>query len=257
MERNATRRPGDEKFINKDTLTMYCNTNACVLQEPVKGFVLEFPGLGGGSCLGGNPNPGEYNTEHTRFLGEQGILHIYVFSGPWSWMNKGAVRLVDNIIAAARDKYNMPADSPIAVIGGSMGGLGALIYSASGENIPVACAAACPCVDVLKQMGVLHHFPRTYIRAVLDYDMPLEAGLKSLSPIERLNDMPRIPYLILNDCADELFPEADMDGYVEKLSAKGHDVTYVKLPGCKHGEIPQETMDALFRFVSDHILAVL
>lgn len=255
MKRTATRFPGDDAFINKDTFTMYCNTNASVLKEPVRGIAVEFPGLGGGSCLGGSPDPADYCTEHARYLGERGILHVYMFSGPWSWMNRGAVRMTDNVIAAAKDRYGLSDDAPVAVLGGSMGGLGALIYCVYGENIPVACAAACPCVDVRKQMNVLFHFPRTYVSAVLSCDMPIAQGLDTISPAAHTDDMPAIPYMILNDCADELFAEADTDAYTEKLLALGHDIDYVKLPGCRHGEIPKEVKDGLYRFIGGHIEA--
>ena len=42
----------DNKYINKETLPYYANTNEEHLVLPVKGIVLEFPGLGGGSSAG-------------------------------------------------------------------------------------------------------------------------------------------------------------------------------------------------------------
>ena len=49
--------------------------------------------------------------------------------------------------------------------------------------------------------------------------------------------MPHIPYMIVNDGADEYFPEGMTEGYVADLREHGHDVTYLCLEGCRHGEI--------------------
>ena len=42
----------DRDLINPDTVDLYCNTNAHLLTAPPPAYVLEVPGLGGGSCLG-------------------------------------------------------------------------------------------------------------------------------------------------------------------------------------------------------------
>ena len=121
----------DRRFIHPDTLPYYCNTNAHLLTTTPRAFVLEFPGLGGGSCLGGCMEQGPYNSPLAGFLAEQGILLVYTFPGPWSWMSRGAVRMINALVDALREAYGFTSDTPWAVMGGSMGGTGALIYAAS------------------------------------------------------------------------------------------------------------------------------
>ena len=246
----------DRDLINPDTVDLYCNTNAHLLTAPPTAFVLEFPGLGGGSCLGGCMDVGPYNGPLSGFLAERGILQVYTFPGPWSWMNRGAVRMVHALVDAIREKYGFTRGTPWAVMGGSMGGMGALIYTADGDPAytPTACLAHCPCVDVLDRVYCKENIPRTFFRAVADYEMPIAEALKTISPICRVEDMPHIPYHIINDLADELFPPEQMDAYVEALRGKGHTVTYHRLPNCRHGELTGEEWEVIRAFLSGHLV---
>ena len=248
----------DRDFINPDTIDLYCNTNAHLLTAPPTAFVLEFPGLGGGSCLGGCLDMAPYNGPLSDFLAEHGILQAYVFPGPWSWMNRGAVRMVNALVDAIREKYGFTEKAPWAVMGGSMGGMGALIYTASHSGdpayTPTACLAHCPCVDVLDRVYCAPSVPRSLFRAVADYEMPIEDSLKTLSPLCRLDDMPTIPYHMINDLADELFPFEQMDGYVETLRSRGHNVTYHRLEGCRHGELTGEEWEAIRSFLLANLI---
>ncbi len=241
----------DRRFISPDTLDQYSNTNAHLLNAPPTAFVLEFPGLGGGSCLGGSMDIAPYNGPLSGFFAEHGILQAYVFPGPWSWMNRGAVRMIHALVDAIREKYGFTEQTPWAVMGGSMGGMGALIYTAGGDSAytPTACLAHCPCVDVLDRVYCAPSVPRSLFRAVADYEMPITEALKTISPVCRVADMPHIPYHIINDLADELFPPEQMDAYVETLIGKGHTVTYHRLPGCRHGELPGEEWEAIRAFL--------
>jgi homoserine acetyltransferase len=143
-------------------------------------------------------------------------------------------------------------------MGGSMGGMGALVYTAShgGDpaRTPTACLAHCPCVDVIGSIYCAENVPRTFFRAVADYEMPIAEALKILSPLHRLEDMPHIPYHIINDLSDELFPFEQMDGYVEKLRGLGHDVTYHRLENCRHGELTGEEWEHISAFLLNHLI---
>jgi pimeloyl-ACP methyl ester carboxylesterase len=246
----------DRDFINPDTIDLYGNTNAHLLPASPKAFVLEFPGLGGGSCLGGCMDMGPYNGPLSGFLAERGILQVYTFPGPWSWMNRGAVRMVNALVDAIREKYGFTEKTPWAVMGGSMGGAGALIYTAGGDPAytPTACIAHCPCVDVLDRVYCKENIPRTFFRAVADYEMPIAEALKTLSPIHRMDDKPFIPYHIINDLADALFPPEQMDAYVEALRGMGHDVTYHRLENCGHGELTGEEWEVIRAFLLGHLV---
>ena len=248
----------DRDFINSTTLDLYCNTNAHLLTAPPVAFVLEFPGLGGGSCLGGSMDRAPYNGPLSGFLAEHGILQVYTFPGPWSWMNRGAVRMVNALIDAIREKYGLTEKAPWAVMGGSMGGMGALIYTASHTGntaySPTACLAHCPCVDVLDRFYCHPDIPRTLFRAVANYEMPIEDALRTLSPLLRLEDMPHIPYHVINDLADELFPFEQMDDYVEKLRGLKHTVTFHRLENCRHGELTGEEWEHIRAFLLEYLI---
>lgn len=243
----------DKTVINASTLSLFCNTNEAVLTLPVRGFILEFPGLGGGSCMGGGMDFVEYRGGYAEMLGKEGVLVAYTFPGPWSWMNRGAVRYCELLAEAIREKYALPDDTPWVVTGGSMGGLGALIFAADAKRKPTACVAVCPCVDVPYCFETHGQFRRTLFRAVADYEGEIEENLLTLSPKHRMDDMPRIPYFLINDCADELFPEAQMDEYVARMRALGHRVDYDRLEGCRHGEITSEAWAHIVTFFKKHL----
>ncbi len=238
----------DKTIINASTLPLFCNTNEAVLTLPARGFILEFPGLGGGSCMGGGMDFAEYCGGYAEALGREGILVAYTFPGPWSWMNRGAVRYCELVADAIRDKYALPDHTPWVVTGGSMGGLGALIFAADAKRKPTACVAVCPCVDVPYCFEANRQFQRTLFRAVADYEGEIEENLLTISPKHRTADMPHIPYFLINDCADELFPEEQLDEYVERMRALGHSVDYDRLEGCHHGEITSEAWAHIVTF---------
>lgn len=244
----------DKNIINASTLTFFCNTNEAVLTLPVRGFILEFPGLGGGSCMGGCMDLAEYRGGYAEEMGKAGILVAYTFPGPWSWMNRGAVRYCELVAHAIREKYSLPESTPWVVTGGSMGGMGALIFAADAKVKPTACVSVCPCVNVPQCFEDHGRFRRTLFCAVADYEGEITENLLSISPKHRMKDMPYIPYLIINDCADELFPEGETDTYVEGLRAKGHDVAYDRLEGCHHGEITADAWNHILDFFKKHLL---
>ena len=93
--------------INKDTLNYFARTNEKVLTGPIRGVVLEFPGLGGGSCMGGVDAVGEYTAAYGLRCGRENILLAYVFTGPWSWMNDSAVKITDAVVDAIWERYGL------------------------------------------------------------------------------------------------------------------------------------------------------
>lgn len=246
----------DIKYINPDTLHYYCCSNEALI--PSRGgntagaLVLEFPGLGGGSCLGGSmENLSVYDTPFTRACAEKGIVVAYMFPGPWSWMNKGAVRVTDLVVNAFMQKYGWASDAdfPLVVMGGSMGGQSALIYSIDSAHKVNACVAHCPCYDIYDCFNALDSFPRTFVSAVNAYDMPLEEALKSISPGCRVDELPNIPYLITADEFDELIPVNGLEKYVEQVKNAGRSVTYMRLAGQPHGGISAEDRGRMDEFV--------
>ncbi len=245
----------DSFFINKENVVYYVNTNESVLKKPIKAICLEFPGLGGGSCIGGCLDIRAYDYGPGEALGKEGVLLAYVFTGPWSWMNRGAVRITDLVVDALKEKYELPKDCPIIAIGGSMGGAGALMYTLKSKNSVKACVAACPCLDVRRSFYCAPDVPRSILVGIGSYDISFDAAIDEISPITKIDEMPYVPYYIINDCADELFPVEIMDGYVESMRTKGHNVEYTRLEGCKHGELPDEERANIVRYILNAVEA--
>ena len=244
----------DKKYINKDTIRLYANTNEEHLVMPVKGIVVEFPGLGGGSCLGGLMDMQSYSSKESLLFAQKGIIIAYLFPGPWSWGNKGAVRMADAVIDAIKDKYTLNDKIPVAACGGSMGGLGALIFSAGTRHKLCMVAAACPCIDVLDRLNCDETFPRTFISAAACYDMELENALKSFSPMHCIDKLQNTDYFICSDAEDQIFPESQCDLFVEKLRARNLHVEYHKQPALPHGGFLPEIREKLHCNIESAIL---
>jgi Dipeptidyl aminopeptidases/acylaminoacyl-peptidases len=236
--------------INKDTLYYYANTNEKLIFDTIKAVAVEFPGLGGGSCLGGINAVGDYCDSYAAECAKRGILLVYCFTGPWSWMNRGAVKIANAIVDAVYERFNLADSTPLISTGGSMGGLGALMFSAYSNRKPAACAVSGPCCDAVAAYYAHPDFPRTFMCAVADYDMPLDEALKSLSPLYNVELMPHIPYYIVHTGADEVLPyEKHTMPFIEKLKALGHNVTFVYEPGRAHCDITPPVRDAFNRFI--------
>lgn len=242
------------EFINEKTLFYYCNTNEGKLGETkVTSILVELPGLGGSSCIGGSINRGVYEDPYTEDFAKHGIVVAYIFPGPWSWGNRAAVRITDSVVAALAKKYQLKEPFPLGVTGGSMGGLGSLIYSADSSYKINAVASACPCTNVLTDFAVLDDFPRTYISAVAGYDMDPEEALKSISPLYRLDDLQDTAYFICSDAKDTLFPEEECDLFVEKMHARSLDVIYRRQPEQGHGCFLPEVRQEFHEFLLSHL----
>jgi len=249
---HASARP-DAWYVNATNYTQFCNSNESLLKEAPRGIVLEFPGLDGGSCLGGWQDPlAPYVKSGSGFPEETakaGLLHLYLTPGAWSWMNPGVVRLTDLVVDAARARFSLGEGTPLVATGGSMGGLGALVYAARSRHRVTSVAAACPCYDVPALYGCRREFARTFLSAVARMDVPFEEGLRAISPAHLVDRMPDVPYLVVCDEADELFPAKGMDDYVASLRQAGRTVEYLRLPGMRHGEFSAEARQRLHDFV--------
>ncbi len=242
------------EYITADTVNRFCNTNEALLKNAPKALVLEFPGLGGNSCLGGVMNYSVYNNVYTRRFAEKDILVAYLFTGPWSWGNKSAIKIADGVVDALLEKHSM-SNVPIVVSGGSMGGQSALIYCADSRHKITACAVACPCFDVHGSYTKTPDLTRSVISAVAGYNTSIEEALKRISPLYRINDMQDIPYYILCDSEDELFDAKGMKKYAQKLNYRIlSGVRFVLLPGLSHGIFTPEERENFHEFIESECI---
>lgn len=239
-----------KQSINKDTLNYFARTNEKILTGPIRGVVLEFPGLGGGSCMGGENAVGEYTGAYGLRCGHENILLAYVFTGPWSWMNDCAVKITDAVVDAIWDRYQLTDDIPIISTGGSMGGCGALMYSAYGKRRPAACAANGPACDVMDIYWAHPDFARTLFNAVAHYECSFEEAMASLSPISQVDRLPDIPYYIVHTDMDDVIPIGrHSDRLVKLLRERGRNVEYSVVPDRGHCDLPPKDWNAMVRWV--------
>jgi len=240
----------DNEIVNINNLDWFCNTNENFLKTDPVGIVVELPGLGGGSCIGGTSEVKPYATPLAKKLAENGILLAYIPHGPWSFMDKGSVRYCDIIIDTLREKYDLSVDTPLVSLGGSMGGLGSLIYTASTKNQVSACVAACPVYDAVNKYDLHPMRARAMIGTVTSFDIPLYEALHIISPIHRINDMPSIPYFIVCDGADTVIDSEGLADYAKKLEEKtGSRVIFKYLKNIPHGGFTEDAWNEMIEFI--------
>lgn len=241
-----------EPFISKENVNRFCSTNEKYLQGEIKKLVVEFPGFDGNSCLGGNFNFQENDSGFAQVMGAQGILTVYVYTGPWNWMRDISVKTVDCIIESIIDKYDLPEDITIVAVGGSMGGLGALMYTAKGRYTVSACATSCPVCDLyaLSVAEKFHFFCASVYFAFADRLGSFEEVAKAHSPLYNVSNLPKIPYFMIICDADDVIP-CDAHAYpmLEQMQAAGHSVETITGQGKGHCEHTIELLKPFEDFV--------
>ena len=241
-----------KSVINRDTLNYFARTNERMLTGPIRGVVLEFPGLGGGSCMGGIDAVGENTSLYALRCAHENLLQAYVFTGPWSWMNRPAVEIADAVVDAIWERYSLSDDIPLLSTGGSMGGCGALLYARYSRHRVAACAANGPGCDMMALYKSHVDFARTIFNAVAFYDCDFDEALRSLSANEQVPYMPRIPYYIVHTSRDEVIPiEKHSDIFVRRMREAGHQVEYHVVPDRLHCDLESKDAYALFDWIID------
>ena len=218
--------------ITKDSVELYAYTNRSVLKGKPKGIVLDFHGLGGGN-LRNDPN------DFDLLCAENGILTVFPYYGPWSWMNADAVKYVDEIIDAVCGREGVSSNEiPIISTGGSMGGLSALIYTKYAKITPKACFVNCPVCDLMYHATERVDLPRTIYLAFSYGEKSLEDAMMANSPYHLAETMPNVPYYIIHGTADRLV-NIDIHSvrFVENMKKYGKDVTFITVNGMEHCDI--------------------
>ncbi|MBO4547737.1 MAG: prolyl oligopeptidase family serine peptidase, partial [Abditibacteriota bacterium] len=196
---------------------------------------------------------GEQN-DYTRDLAEKGIVYIFPYYGPWSWMNRSGVRFTDALVEAVFKGFSLPKNTPIVSTGGSMGGLSALVYPVYARRTPVAVAADSPVCDLVYHFGERPDLPRTLVAAFADYDCSLDQALRSASPIDLVKKMPKIRYYIVHGDKDvAVNKKAHPDRLVPEMKKAGLDVTYIEVPGMEHCNMG-EAAEGYYSFIEASIL---
>lgn len=229
-------------MINKNNYLKYTYTNEELLKDKPVAIVHEFHGLGGGL----KPVCEHYPLAH--FLAEHNIIYTMPSYGPWSWMNRASVNMIDGITEALWDKYGY--EIPTISTGLSMGGLGGLIYSLRSRHTPAACAVICPVCDLVYHFDEREDTARSIYSALGGYDIPLSEAMEQNSPIHQAANMPKIPYAIFSATVDdEVDYTAHSVKFTEKMKALGHNIELVLTQGGSHCDIGGESVEKYKRFL--------
>lgn len=236
--------------INAKNLRSFAYSNDEILEGPARGVILDFYGL---DCH----DIHNHDTKDGIRYAKEGIVFLHPYTNPWAWMNPDAVAFTDEILDALFDKLSLSSDTPIVSSGGSMGGQQSLIFplgSRHREGI-VMVASNCPVCDMVYHYGERPDLPRTIYSAVFHMAGGFDAALKALSPIHRIEDMPKIPYRIFHCDADKLVNyEIHGHSFTEKMREAGYDISLRTVPGRDHCDLGKEAAEEYFAVRRDAII---
>ncbi len=183
----------------------------------------------------------EEDTDVCRQYAEQGILYLIPYYNPWAWMNKQTVDYTDELVDVLFNEYGLIEDLPIVSTGGSMGGLSALVYAAYAKRTPVACVVNCPVCDLPYHFNERADLPRTLYSAFGTYNGTMEEALRSASPLDIAEKMPKTAKYYIFHCEedDAVNKQKHSDRYVKKMSDL-YDVEYYSVPNRGHCDLTDE-----------------
>ena len=236
-----------EKIITYETLRNFAYCNDHLIHGEVKGIMLGFMGLGASSMYSNDGGD-------AREWAERGIVYVIPYYNPWSWMNRQAVALTDEIVAVLCRHYHLGRDVKIVSTGMSMGGLCALVYCAYADIVPVACVTNCPVCDLPYHFTERADLPRTLYSAFGEYDCSLDEAMKSCSPLHLVHRMPDIPYTVIH-CEEDLAVNLQQHSvrFVEEMK-KEHRIVLHQVPLRGHCDLSPAARLLYERAVTDAIL---
>lgn len=229
-----------EKLITYENLRQFAYSNDRLIDGEIKGIVLYFYGLGYASMISDDP-------AIAKEYAEEGILYVVPYTNPWSWMNRAAVALTDEIVAVLSEHFGLGEDVRVVSTGLSMGGLSALVYCAYARITPVACVTNCPVCDLPYHFTEREDLPRTLYSAFFDCEGSLEEAMRASSPVHLAPKMPNIPYTILHCEEDRAVNiERHSEAFVEAMRPY-REVRLIRVPLRGHCDLsPRAQMQFSF-----------
>lgn len=201
------------------------------VQGKITGIVIDFHGLGFTGTRSWL-DPAELE------ICEAGGLILFPYYGPWSWMNRQARKLVDDIVGGIYAAFQLAPTVPVISTGGSMGGCSAFIHARYACRPVSACCAFMPVCDVPYHYSERRDLPRTMHHAFDLYGEPFDAVLKEHSPLHQVEGMPEIPYLVVHGNTDKMVNKArHSDRMVAAMRKRNLTVEYIEVPEMDHGEL--------------------
>ncbi len=219
------------KIITYDNLRKFAYSNDKLIKGEIKGIVLNFSGCSIYAMYNEDTPLGKFYASH-------GVIFIIPYYNPWAWMNKPAVKFVDEIVDVIFEHYNLN-DTPIASTGGSMGGQGAIVYMARAKRTPEICIANCPVCDLNWHTKNKLNIPRTVYSAFSYEDGDLLDVVKKYSPLHIIGEMPKDAeyHLFHGDNDDAVNYTANSKRFYESMKANGYDITFDICRGRNHADV--------------------
>ncbi len=220
------------RYITYDKLRQFAYSNDKLIKGEIKGIVLNFSGCSIYAMY-------DTDTPLGKFYAEHNIIFIIPYYNPWSWMNKQAVSLTDEIMDVIFEKYGLKDDIPIASTGGSMGGQGAIVYMARAKRTPEICIANCPNCDAVNGLKNKQNIPRTLYSAFYHEDGDILDIIKKYSPIHIIDELPKSAeyHLFHGDNDAEVNYTAHSKRLYEKMKEQGFDITFTICKGRDHAKV--------------------
>ncbi|MBQ9133073.1 MAG: prolyl oligopeptidase family serine peptidase [Clostridia bacterium] len=239
------------KIITFENLSTFCYCNYNLCKTPIRGIVLSFRGLGSMKAF---TDDSPEVADDAKLYGEQGILYVKPSTNPWSWMNRQAVAVTDEIVDVLFEHFDLPADTPIVSTGGSMGGQQALVYMLYAKRTPIACVVNCAVCDMPYHYIERPDLPRSMYSAFYEEEGNIEDILKTRSPLHLVDKLPRVPYYVFH-CNKDTAVNIDMhsEKLVAAMRAAGHTVTYHIVPDRGHCSLTDEAKALFAEYVCKEI----
>jgi dipeptidyl aminopeptidase/acylaminoacyl peptidase len=201
------------------------------VRGPIKAVILRLHGLGSAEFRQ-NLEPEEY------VWAMNGGLVVLPYYGPWSWMNRQARQMVDQVVEGVYREFKLDPSVPLIPVGTSMGGCSVLLYCRYGKHPAVACSASAPPCDMPFSVSERPDIPRTLKMAFWGYPEPFDQVLREHSPLHQVGAMPDIPYFFLHGYDDvAVHKQPHSDKMVAALRQRGFKVEYHEVPGYGHGGV--------------------
>jgi dipeptidyl aminopeptidase/acylaminoacyl peptidase len=214
--------------MNKEKMRAVAWIGDQFVAGPVTGVIITFHGLG---------DPGLKTVpayEENEWAAAGGLV-VMPYSGPWSWMNRDARSFTDELIGSIYANYGLSPAVPLIVRGASMGGYCALLYTRYSRHPVKACQALFPVCDLKFHFSERPDLPRTIFHAFYGYEDDLDSLFREHSPVDQMQSMPRIPFMIIHGDADQAVNKAaHSDRLVHSMQEHGLKVEYIEVPGMGH-----------------------
>lgn len=232
----------------EDRIDIFAYHNLHLIKKPIRGIIYEFHGLGSRPRMTSDP-------DFAVRCAEKGILYLFPYYNPWSWMNDKTVHELDMISDILFDTQKLDKNTPIVYMGGSMGGHASLIYSYKSKYRPIAVAVNCPACNlpamVYDRIEVYLSVWDSQFESPMDFDDAIRAN----DPISLADKLPVVPYLFISGDADTAVKiEENSDLLVPLLRDRGCDVRYLRIPEMKHCALSAEDMKTYQDFAVNAII---